>query len=186
MDGQIAHLPVKGVAEFGGLRHGVLHRDNDIPQLLAAGIGVQVVLAVFAQGEGEHVGGGVLLAEAVVHLPDLFVIGKGDVDLRVPFKMLHPQHGGAAAAQHQPQSGGYFYGLLVVGDDDFQLVHDLYLLAVSFLLYFFVCLYGILHRPVPHSVFCGKAAGERMTFSLSATCFSLPHPACCNTFRMPL
>ena len=123
---KVPHLPVKGVPEFPGLRHGVLHRDYDIPQLLAAGIGVQVVFAVFAQGEGKHIGGGINVPELIVHFPDLFIIGKGDVHLRIPLKALQPQHGGAAAAQHEPQAGGYFYGLLVVCDDYFQLVHVSY------------------------------------------------------------
>ena len=107
------------MAKLIGLRHGVLHRDYNISQLLAAGIGVDIVLAVFAQREGEYIGGGINMPELVVHLPYLLVIGKGDIHLGVPLELLHPQHGGAAAPQHQPQPGGYFYGLLVVGDNDF-------------------------------------------------------------------
>ena len=88
-------------------------------------------MAVFAQREAQHIGHGVDMAVLFVVLADLLVVHQGDVHLGGALKVLHFQHGMAAAAHEKPHSGRNFDGFLCVFNDDPDLFHGF--CTVSFL-----------------------------------------------------
>ena len=92
-------------------------------QNIGAGILVEIIFAVFTHGEGQHIGGGILLPVLPVQGLDLLVVHKGDADLCRFAEILHLQHGMAALADQEPQSGRDLDGLLLIGDIYFYNSH---------------------------------------------------------------
>ena len=88
VDGEVAHLPLDGVAKLLGLRGGTLQRDAHIPQGAQPRAGVDVLRPVLGRrtggevehGETEHIRGLINIPAGLVDGLDALVIGDQDVD----------------------------------------------------------------------------------------------------------
>ena len=101
VDGQVAHLPAGGVAEFLGLGDCPFQGDAHIPQGHQAGVRIFVFRPVRGQlsgrqlkhGEAQHIRGAVNVSGGAVDFPDARIIRDQDVDLALGRHALGLQHG---------------------------------------------------------------------------------------------
>ena len=114
MGGEVAHFPLERVAVELRLFDRLGHRDNDVPQERRAGRLVVVVDAVFPEGEGEDVGGGVDVAVLFIEFADLVVVDKGNRDFRVLAELFQTQGGVAGAPHQEADTGRDFDDILAV------------------------------------------------------------------------
>ena len=106
MDGEVAHLPLDGVAKLLGLRGGTLQRDAHIPQGAQPRAGVDVLRPVLGRrtggevehGETEHIRGLINIPAGLVDGLDALVIGDQDVDFTGNCNFFRFQRGVDAGA----------------------------------------------------------------------------------------
>ena len=92
----------------GGLLLGALHRDEDVAQVTAARLRVRL-----RGGEGQHVGGGVDVAELAVEVLQLLVVGQHDGQVGIRNNGLVLQRGGGGPLDDlglDQNGGGNFDG----------------------------------------------------------------------------
>ena len=124
MNGEITDFSLERMTKLLGLFHGPFYGENNIAQHLGAGFGIDVIMAVFAQREREHIGDGVDFTVFAVDFLNLSVVHDGHVHFRRALKIFHFQHGVAAAADQQTDAGGDFNRLLFVFNYDLDFFHN--------------------------------------------------------------
>lgn len=116
MYGQESQLPFERMPVEMGLLHRPLHRDDNITEQIVSCFLILVIYSVLAHGEGQNVGGGILIAVGPVELTDSLVIGEADADFSGELHLLISQNRIAAPLDKQPRPGRDFGLFLPVCD----------------------------------------------------------------------